>query len=241
MRKETGMQAIILAGGKGTRLRPFTTNFPKPLVPVGDIPILEVVLRQLQNHGITDVVIAVNHLAELIMTFFGDGKKLGLNITYSIEDVEMGTAGPLALIKDLKDDFLVMNGDILTTLNYRDLYDQHIRNNSDATISVYRKDVKIDLGVLETEGDIFRNYIEKPTYSFDVSMGIYMFNKSVTEIIPKDRKTDMPDLILALKRLDRRIKCYKGDYYWLDIGRIEDYETALEIFNERKKDFLPNG
>lgn len=235
------MQAIILAGGKGTRLKPFTTNFPKPLVPVGEIPILEVVLRQLKYYGFTDIILAVNHLAELIMAFFGNGEKLGLSIKYSIEDKELGTAGPLAIIEHLEDDFVVMNGDILTTINYEDLYQYHLRNSNDATISTYRKEVKIDLGVLEMENSDFKNYIEKPTYHFDVSMGIYVFNKNVVNVIPKGEKMDMPELILKLKQLNKKIKCYSKDYYWLDIGRVDDYEKAVEIFSERKGEFLLNG
>lgn len=235
------MQAIILAGGKGTRLKPFTTNFPKPLVPVGDIPILEVVLKQLKYYGFKDIVLAVNHLAELIMAFCGDGKKLGLNISYSVEDKELGTAGPLALIEKLDENFLVMNGDLLTTINFNDLFKYHITNRNDSTISVYRKEVNIDLGVLEIEDSNLKNYIEKPTYYFDVSMGIYIFNKSVLELIPKGNKINMPELILKLKEQNKKIKCYEGDYYWLDIGRIDDYETAIDIFINREKEFLPNG
>lgn len=235
------MQAVILAGGKGTRLKPFTTNFPKPLVPIGDMPILELVLRQLKYYGFTDIVLAVNHLAELITAFCGNGRKLGLNITYSVEDKEMGTAGPLTLIEKLEDNFLVMNGDILTTINYNELFNYHIREGNDSTISVYRKEVKVDLGVLEIKDNEFKNYIEKPTYCFDVSMGIYIFNKNILEYIPKDERMDMPELILRLKKENKKIMCFKGDYYWLDIGRIEDYETAIDIFNAKKKEFLPNG
>ena len=235
------MQAVILAGGKGARLKPFTTNFPKPLMPIGDIPILEVVLRQLKHYGFNDIVLAVNHLAELIMAFFGNGEKLGLNIKYSIEDKELGTAGPLSIIEELDSDFLVMNGDILTTINYIDLYQNHIRNSNDTTIAMYKKEIKIDLGVLEVENLNFKNYIEKPTYFFDVSMGIYVFNKSVVSVIPKGEKMDMPELILKLKQLGKKIQCYSNDYYWLDIGRIDDYEKAVEIFSARKDDFLPNG
>lgn len=235
------MQAIILAGGKGSRLKPFTTNIPKPLVPIDDIPILEVVLRQLKYYGFTDICIAVNHLAELIKAFFGNGEKLGLNITYSLEEIPLGTAGPLKLIENLEENFLVMNGDLLTTINYKDLFESHIKSNSDATISTYKKEIKIDLGVLKTEGADFIDYIEKPTYFFDVSMGIYVLNKKVIEMIPLNEKFDMPDLMLKLREESMKIRCYKGDYYWLDIGRVDDYEKAIEIFKDRREEFLCNG
>lgn len=234
------MQAVILAGGEGSRLRPFTTNIPKPLIPIGDLPILEVVLRQLKYQGFTDIVLAVNHLAELIMAFFGKGKKFGLNISYSVEDRVLGTAGPIALIDNLDDNFLVLNGDLLSTIDYRDLFDYHIKNKSDVTISTYKKDVKIDLGVLELNNDSLVDYIEKPTYSFTVSMGIYVFNKNVVRHIRKGEMCNMPDFILKLNSLNKAIKCYSGNYFWLDIGRVDDYEEAVMIFKERRSEFLPD-
>lgn len=232
------MQAVILAGGIGSRLKPFTINIPKPLVPIDDLPILDVVLRQLKYYGFTDIVLAVNHLAELIMSFFGKGEKLGINIRYSTEDIALGTAGPIALIDNLDDNFLVMNGDLLTTINYRDLFDYHVRNNNDVTISTFKKDMNIDLGVLEVNNEIFVNYIEKPTYSFTVSMGIYCFNKNVVTHIPRGEMLNMPDFILKLNSMNKSIKCYSGKYYWLDIGRVDDYETAVAIFKKRRAEFL---
>lgn len=234
------MQAVILAGGKGTRLKPFTTSIPKPLVPVDDLPVLEIVLRQLKSQGFTDIVITVNHLSELIMAFFGNGEKLGLNIVYSKEDLPLGTAGPLALIENLDDNFLVMNGDLLTTLNYQELYAFHLDQNADLSIPVYQKDVKIDLGVLEIEQGQLVNYIEKPTYSFMVSMGVYVFSRDLLNKIPTNKKLDMPDFIESIKT-SANIKCFTGDYYWLDIGRAEDYETANQVFKERRADFLPES
>lgn len=234
------MQAIILAGGKGTRLRPFTTNFPKPLVPVGDIPILEVVLRQLKLAGVTKVTLAVNHLAELIVAFFGNGEKFGLNIEYSMEDKVLGTAGPISLIKDLDDDFIVMNGDLLTTIDFSDLFKSHLTSGSAATIATYTREVKIDLGVLKTDGDSFVDYIEKPVYTFDVSMGIYVLNRSVEQYIPVEKKFDMPDLIHALHNNKQKVRCYRGNYRWLDIGRVDDFEMANELFEMNREEFLPN-
>lgn len=233
------MQAIILAGGKGTRLKPFTTNFPKPLVPIDDMPILEIVLRQLKYYGYKEIVITVNHLAELIMAFFGNGNKLGLNITYSMEDSPLGTAGPLSLIDNLHDDFLVMNGDILTTLDFKKLFDYHKSNKNDITISTYKREEKIQLGVLESDNEIFKKYIEKPVYFFDVSMGIYVINKKMKNFILADTKFDMPDLITYAKDQGGKIHCYRDNYFWLDIGRVDDFEQANEIFMEKKKLFLP--
>ena len=233
------MQTIILAGGKGTRLKPFTNSIPKPLVPIGDMPILEVVLRQLRYYGVTQVTLAVSHMARLIEAFFGDGHDLGLEISYSVEDKILGTAGPLGLLSGLEEDFLVMNGDLLTTVDFRHLYSFHVKNHSAATVATFKKDIKIDLGVLEMDGDRFVDYIEKPTYSFKVSMGIYVLNRSVLDFIPKDSKFDMPELILALNKAGKSVRCYSGDYDWLDIGRIEDYETAVSLFEKNRSSYLP--
>jgi len=233
------VQAIILAGGKGTRLKPFTVTIPKPLVPIGDTPILEIVLKQLKKAGFQDIVLSVNHLAEYIRAFFGDGKKNDIRITYYFEEKPLGTAGSLSMIDYLEDNFLVMNGDLLTTINYKDLFNFHINNKNDITISTYKKEVRIDLGVLKIENNCFVDYIEKPTFSYDVSMGIYVLNKKVVNFIPYKEKFDMPDLMLALKRNNMKIGCYSGNYYWLDIGRMEDYEAAIEIFSNKREEFLP--
>lgn len=232
------MQAIILAGGQGTRLKPFTNVFPKPLVPVGDMPILEIVLRQLKANGVDRVILAVNHLAPLIKAFFGDGERLGLSIEYSLEDQVLGTAGPLHLLNGLDDEFIVMNGDLLTTISFSDFFQFHREHMGIASIATFNKEVRIDLGVLEAEGEEFRNYIEKPTYQFQVSMGIYVLSRKVLEFIPKGRKFDMPELMLALRDSGEKVLCYSGKYDWIDIGRIEDYETALAMFQERRGEFL---
>jgi NDP-mannose synthase len=235
------MQAIILAGGKGTRLKPFTKVLPKPLVPIGDdLPILEIILKQLKYYGFKDITLAVSHLAELIMAFFQHGEKLDLNIKYSREDKILGTAGPLSLIDKFDENFIVMNGDLLTTLNYRDFFNYHVKNHNDLSMALYKKEVKIDLGVIETENNIFKNYIEKPTYTFDVSMGIYVINRNIIDLIPKNEKMDLPELVLKCQKLKKKIGCFKGDYYWLDIGRVEDYEKAIEIFEQKRTEFLPN-
>ena len=231
-------QALILAGGKGTRLKPFTNNIPKPLVPVGETPILEIILRQLSNAGFKDITIALGHLARLIQTFFGDGSELGLNISYSLEKKVMGTAGPLSLINNLKENFLVMNGDVLTTLDYDKLQLFHVQNGNDITISTYKKELKIDLGVLEIQEGVFNRYIEKPVYTYDVSMGIYMLNRKILEIIPSDTAFDLPELVMSAKEKGFKIGCYNSECKWLDIGRVDDYEKAINEFEANKKDYL---
>ncbi|MGA1979146.1 MAG: sugar phosphate nucleotidyltransferase [Sedimentisphaerales bacterium] len=233
------MKAVILAGGKGTRLRPYTTVFPKPLVPVGDMPILEIVLRQLKRNGIEEITLAVGHLAGLIKAFFGNGEKLGLNITYSMEDKPLGTVGPLSLIDGLVSDFLVMNGDLLTTLSYSDLIDKHKEKKAMATIAVHRRDVKIDLGVLKfNEESNVTEYIEKPTYHYWVSMGVYVFSPDILKYAEKNKYLDFPDLIHILLEKEKKVYGYQSNDYWLDIGRQDDYQEAIEVFESKKHLFL---
>jgi NDP-mannose synthase len=232
------MQALILAGGEGTRLKPFTNVIPKPLVPVGDLPILEIVLRQLKFYGADRIVLAVNKLARLIEAFFGDGSRLGLKIVYSLEDKPLGTAGPIRLADDLDEDFIVMNGDLLTTIDYSDFFRHHKSGDAIASIATFQKEVKIDLGVLEAKDGRFSDYFEKPTYHFTVSTGIYAFNRRVIQFIPEDENFDMPDLILALHKSGGKVLCYSGDYDWLDIGRVDDYERAVQCFEANKDVYL---
>ncbi|MBZ0268673.1 NTP transferase domain-containing protein [bacterium] len=234
------MRAVILAGGKGTRLAPYTVAFPKPLMPLGDTPILEIVVRQLKHYGFTHLTLAVGHLSELLQAFFGDGSKYGLTIDYSREDQPLGTAGPLKLIPDLDGQFLVMNGDLLTDLDYGEFMRRHIEQANDATIGVYGKQVKIDLGVLERdeEGRII-DYREKPTLKYDVSMGVYAFRREVLELIP-DGYFDFPDLVLELIRQNRPIRGFAFQGQWLDIGRQEDYAAAIETFEAKRGQFLPD-
>ncbi|MDH4129607.1 MAG: sugar phosphate nucleotidyltransferase, partial [Spirochaetota bacterium] len=183
------MRAIILAGGKGTRLRPYTTTLPKPLVPVGgEMPILEIVIRQLAHFGFNHITIAVSHLANLIMAFFGDGSKWGIKIDYSLEDIPLSTIGPLTLIPDLPEDFLVMNGDIFCDMNYKSLYDYHINLQNEITVSTFKREIKIDFGVLKySSNHRVVEFIEKPLYNFDVSMGIYCISRSVIDVLPKNQ------------------------------------------------------
>src|SRR5207302_1917144 len=233
------MRAVILAGGRGTRLLPYTTVFPKPLMPIGDMPILEVVLRQLKDAGITKVTMAVGHLAELLQAFFGDGTRLGLEIGYSREDRPLGTVGPLTLIDGLQDTFLMMNGDILTTIDYAHLIQTHRASGAVATIATYVRQVKIDFGVLETNAaDLVREYTEKPVLDYRVSMGIYVFEPGILKYLTQGQYRDFPDLVKTLIAHNKPVRSYPFTGYWLDMGRPDDYAKAVEEFEARRREFL---
>lgn len=231
-------RAIILAGGKGKRLRPYTVVLPKPLMPIGEYPILEVVVRQLIKNGFDHISMAVNHQASLIKTFFGNGEKWSVNIDYFQEEDPLGTMGPLSNISDLPEDFLVMNGDILTDLNFDLFYKEHIKNNSIFTICSSERKQKIDYGVLESDSNGYlTKFNEKPDLNYLVSMGIYMVNKKVTDFIPKTFYGFDSLMLDLLKRKETvSIKNFSG--YWLDIGRPDDYEKAIEDFDLLKDNFL---
>lgn len=234
------MQAVILAGGKGRRLQPYTTIFPKPLMPIGEYPILEVVVRQLKRYGFTDITLAVGHLQELLRAFFGDGEKWGVNIRYSTEDQPLGTAGPLRNIPDLADHFLLMNGDILTDLHFEAVMRRHVADGDVATIVTHRRAVKIDYGTLEIgKNNRLRSYTEKPTLHYDVSMGVYALSRRAVDFIPDNQYFDFPDLIHTLLAEKEKVACYPYDGYWLDIGRPDDYEIAVEDFEKMKGELLP--
>jgi NDP-sugar pyrophosphorylase family protein len=230
------MRAVILAGGKGTRLLPYTTVIPKPLMPVGNKPILEVIIWQLKNYGFSHVTMAVGHLAELIEAYFGDGTRFGINIDYSREDEPLGTIGSLSLIDGLDETFLVMNGDILTDLNYLELVEFHKKQQGLATIATYNKKVNIDLGILEMDKNSqVKKYIEKPTLDHNVSMGVYVFEPEILNFIKPDVYLDFPDLVLSLIEADKKVVGFSFDGYWLDIGRHEDYVRAQEEIDNLKE------
>ena len=202
------MQALILAGGKGARLRPYTTVLPKPLMPVGDYPILEIILRQLKHVGVTRIILAVGYMSQLFQAFFQDGSRYGLEITYSFEEEPLGTAGPIALALDqLDDDFLVMNGDLLTTLNYRNLFTFHKTQHAAATIGLYRREVKIDFGVIECDADNkLVHYKEKPIFNFSVSMGVNAICKKIVRpYLTTGEYLDIPELMMRLREDGHRI------------------------------------
>lgn len=234
------MRAVVLAGGKGTRLAPYTTVFPKPLMPIDGMPILEVVIRQLRAHGFDRITLAVGYLASLIEAYFGDGTRFGVSIDYSHEKEPLGTAGPLRLVVDLDETFLVMNGDLLTTLDFGEMLSFHRGKKCDATLGLFSREVKIDLGVIEADGDgTVRDYIEKPTFNYDVSTGIYIMEPTVLGYVPPDGKFDLPDLVRALMRNRRKVMGYRFTGRWLDIGRHDDYAGAVEAFQAHRDKFLP--
>ncbi|MHC4561999.1 MAG: sugar phosphate nucleotidyltransferase [Planctomycetota bacterium] len=227
------MRAVILAGGKGTRLRPYTTTLPKPLVPVGERAILEVVLLQLRKAGIDHVTMAVSHLANLIMAYFGDGERWGMKIDYSLEDKPLSTIAPLKLIKDLPDNFFVMNGDVLSDVDMAAVYREHIASDADITVSTFRRDSRIDFGVLKTDDENHLiGFEEKPTYHFQVSMGIYVINRRLLDIVPDDEAFGFDDLMNACLAQNRKAVARPHDGYWLDIGRPDDYAEANEKIDE---------
>lgn len=233
------MKAVILAGGKGRRLRPYTTVLPKPLMPLGDMPIIEVVLRQLAACGFDQVTVAVGYLAELMMAYCGDGSKFGLNLSYSREEEPLGTAGPLALIEGLDDTFLVMNGDVLTTLDFRALVQRHCASGAAATIATHQRQQQINYGIIESdEHHQVSAYIEKPTYRYQVSMGIYVLEPAVLDFVPRGQYLDLPDLARQLMTAGRPVMAYPFDGYWLDIGRHDDYEQAVEEFEAMRPELL---
>lgn len=232
-------RAIILAGGKGTRLRPYTVVLPKPLMPLGDYPILEIIVRQLVAAGFDHITMTVNHQADLIKTFFGNGEKWGVKIDYSLEDKPLSTMGPLSLIDDLPDNFLVMNGDILTDIDFDGFYEYHEKSNNIFTISSYVRESVNLYGVLEVdETKKLVDFKEKPVTRFEVSMGIYMLSKEVMEFIPHNEAYGFDTLMLDLIAAGKNASVRQFNGYWLDIGRPDDYMQAMDEFESKKEVFL---
>jgi NDP-sugar pyrophosphorylase family protein len=242
------MQAILLAGGKGARLRPFTHVFPKPLMPLGDadpMPIIEVVLRQLARAGFGKVAVITGYLTELIEAFCGNGWRFGTELTYHREITPLGTAGGLTLVERPAAPVLVINGDILTTLDLGAMAAFHRAQGASATIAAYPREVKIDFGVLEFGADphVLAGYTEKPVFSFQVSMGLYMLDPVAWDYLVPGQPLTMPELLETMRGAGHRVCCFRQECYWLDIGRHDDYATANEIFEARRSSFLgePEG
>ena len=235
------MKAVILAGGRGTRLAPFTYVLPKPMMPVGDKAILEILLRQMKRSGINHVVLTVGHLAGLMQAFFQGGEQFDLDITYSFEPKPLGTAGPLAMVPGLEDTFLVSNGDVLTLLDIEEFFAFHRQQGGICTLAVHQRQLHVDLGVIQQDEDDFRitGYIEKPTLDYKVSMGMYIFEPRVLDYIPHNEYLDFPNLVLKLLAAGEKVVGYPFDGYWMDLGNPEDYAQANHDFEKMRAQFLP--
>jgi NDP-sugar pyrophosphorylase family protein len=232
-----GLRAVILAGGKGVRLRPFTVNFPKPLVPLGDMPILEILMRRLVHFGITDITLTLGHLAELIKAYFLHRKDFASQVAlhYVDEEEPTGTAGSLSFVQGLDDTFLVMNGDVFTDLDFDELVAFHKRSGAALTIAAHERQVKIDLGVLEFDPQYrITGYREKPENSYHVSMGVYVYEPRALRYIEHGKYLDFPDLVLQLLAAGEKVCAMPSNCLWLDIGRPDDYARAQELFVEKK-------
>lgn len=235
------LRAVVMAGGKGTRLYPYSAHFPKPLIPLDDMPILELLLRRLKMAGVTEVILAVGHLRHLIEAYFGDGASLGLNIRYKGEAHPLGTAGALsAMIDDLDGDFFVTNGDLLTTLDLDGMMRQHRETGADACVGVFQRNVKLEFGLVEVDGERrLTAYYEKPLNSYLVSMGIYILNAdAVRPHLQPNAYLDMPELLWRMKTAGKDIRCFQDDCVWLDIGRPDDFALAQKMFAEDRQLFL---
>lgn len=236
----TSKRAVILAGGAGRRLAPYTFVIPKPIVPIGTTPILDIVLRQLAHHGFRHVTIALGYLADIVRAIAGDGSRFGLRIDYSHERTPLGTMGPLRLVRNLPGDFLVMNADLLTDLDYSDLWEFHRRHGDAVTVATCVKTTKLELGVIETDrAGRIRGFHEKPALQHRVSMGIYVFRRSVLRHIPEDTYFGFDMLMQTLLDRGEAIRSYPFSGRWLDIGIPADYERAQEEFGQNRERYLP--
>lgn len=238
------MHAIILAGGKGTRLRPYTTHIPKPLVPLGDTySILEVVLYQLRHHGFSSVTLAVGHMGHLIRAFVGDGTRYDLKVSYTDEETPLGTIGPvLTVLDDLPKHFLVMNGDILTNLDYGTFLRRHSGTTRPVTVATYHREIKSEFGVLDIseDGNTITAFREKPTVQFQVSMGVYAMTREALRRYTPGQALGFDTLMLDLLAAGEQPGSDLFGGYWLDIGRPEDYDTANEQWNTMAPILLPH-
>lgn len=230
-----------MAGGQGTRLRPFTNVLPKPLVPIGDMSILELVLHQLSSHGFSEVILSVGYKAELIMAVIGDGSRFGLCIEYVHEPEMLGTVGSLRLIPAPADDFLIVNGDVCTDLNFSDVLRAHRSNNALITIASFARHEKIELGVLTVEDEQIVGFKEKPEFDLVVSMGVYAISRRVVDFVPRQGPFGFDELVLALLDAGAPIANYRFCGSWCDIGRPDDYQWFLHEFESNRGRYLPNA
>jgi NDP-sugar pyrophosphorylase family protein len=233
-------RAVVLAGGKGSRLRPYTVVLPKPLMPIGDYPILEVILRQLAGQGFDRVTLAVNYQAEIVRAFCGDGSRWGISIDYSLETMPLSTIAPLCLIRDLPENFLLMNGDVLTDLSMLNLYQEHVSQRRQFTIAASERTNIVDYGVLHARENRLTGFEEKPKFNYLVSMGVYILDRSVLDRVPAGQKYGFDDLMLDMLAHNEFVHVERHSGYWLDIGRVDDYMRAVDEFEDRQKQLLPN-
>jgi NDP-mannose synthase len=237
------MKAVVFAGGEGARLLPYTSVLPKPLLPVGERPVLEIIIGQLRDAGITEVVLATGYLSSLIETYFGDGSSWGVEISYNREKTQLGTVGALADVPALDDTFIMMNGDVLASPLYRDLLDAHRASGAAATIATKLAAVDVDYGVLRLGDAVsplrrIEGIDEKPRYSFPVSMGIYAVEPRVTRLVEHGRRMDLPDLVERLLEEGETVAAYEHSGYWQDIGRLNDLEAAVQAFEGSADEFV---
>ncbi len=226
------MRAVILAGGKGTRLAPYTAILPKPLMPIGEQSILEIIIRQLKHYGFKRVTVALGHLSHLVKAVLGNGEQFGIEIDYSIEDAPLGTSGPLALIPNLEETFLVMNGDVFTDLKLAEMLKFHRENKAVATIASHKRSVNINYGVIRRNGLRVTEYDEKPVINYEVSMGVYIFEPEVLKHINSGCYLDFPDLVRILVDAGGAVLSYPYDGIWFDLGRPEDFQDVQEIYKD---------
>ncbi|SDT69460.1 mannose-1-phosphate guanylyltransferase [Streptomyces sp. TLI_053] len=236
------MHAVILAGGKGVRLRPYTTALPKPLVPIGDQhAILEIVMRQLAAAGFQSVTLAIGHLGHIIRAYVGNGSQWGLRVGYAVEDSPLGTLGPLLTMQDrLPDNFLVMNGDVLTDLDFAGVLKHHESSGAPLTIATYARQVKIDFGVLTAEDGAITGFQEKPSIDYRVSMGVYGVSRTALAKYTPGLPLGFDELVLDLLAAKTPPSAYEFDGYWLDIGRPDDYDRANAEFSLNRSLLLPD-
>ncbi len=232
-------RVVILAGGEGRRLRPYTWILPKPLVPIGDCSILEIVVRQLRRHGLSRITLAVGYRADLVMALMGDGSKFDVEIEYFVETEPLGTIGSLARIADLSATFLVMNGDVLTDLNYTDFLDFHAEKGGIATVATTQRHTSIEFGTIQCgEDHRIVSFQEKPSFDYTVSMGVYAFEPRLLEFVPTDRYFGFDRLIHRLIGAGEQINAFPFGGHWLDIGRLDDYEEAIQEFEKHRSLYI---
>ena len=233
------MHAVILAGGRGTRLRPYTASLPKPLVPIDDYPVLEIVLRQLAQHGFTAATLAIGHLGALIQAYVGDGSRWGIAVDYAVEETPLGTMGPVvAMLGRLPEHFLVLNGDILTDLDYGAVLRHHVASGAALTVATCQRQLSVDFGVLEVDDGRIVAFTEKPTLVYSVSMGVYALSRRTLSRYAVGHPLGFDQLVLDLLREGEHAASYAFQGYWLDIGGPDDYDRANADFSHLRSKLL---